>query len=83
MTNCEKYLGLPMVGSKSNVGTFKELQERITKKVIEWKEKTISKVGKETLIKSMAQAIPTYSISIFKIPRRVFEDINSALAKYW
>jgi len=25
MTNCEKYLGLPMVGGKSKVGTFKEL----------------------------------------------------------
>ena len=83
MTNCEKYLGLPMVGGKSKVSTFKGLQERITKKVIGWKEKTISKAGRETLIKSVAQAIPTYSMSIFKIPKSVCEDINSALAKYW
>ena len=48
-----------------------------------WKEKTISKAGRETLIKSVAQAIPSYSMSIFEIPRRVCEDINSALAKYW
>ena len=82
MNNCEKYLGLTMVGGKSKVGTFKELQERITKKVMGWKEKTISKAGRETLIKSVAQAIPTYSMSIFKIPRSVCEDINSVLAKY-
>ena len=82
MTNCEKYLGLPMVRGKSKVGTFKGLQERITKKVMGWKEKTISKAGRETLIKSVAQAIPTYSMSIFKIPRSVYEDINSVLAKY-
>ena len=82
MTNCEKYLGLPMVTGKSKVGTFKGLQERITKKVMGWKEKTISKAGRETLIKSVAQAIPTYSMSIFKIPRSVCEDINSVLAKY-
>ena len=82
MTNCEKYLGLPMVRGKSKVGTFKGLQERITKKVMDWKEKTISKAGRETLIKSVAQAIPTYSMSIFKIPRSVCEDINSVLAKY-
>ena len=83
MNNCEKYLGLPMVRGKSKVGTFKELQERIIKKVMGWKEKTISKAGRETLIKSVAQAIPTYSMSIFKLPRRVCEGINSVLAKYW
>ena len=83
MTSCEKYLRLPMVGGKSKVSTFKELQERVTKKVMGWKEKTISKAGRETLIKSMAQAILTYSMSIFQIPRSVCEDINSILAKYW
>ena len=66
MNNCEKYLGLTMVRGKSKVGTFKELQERITKKVIGWKERTISKSGRETLIKLVAQAFPTYSMSIFK-----------------
>ena len=27
MTDCEWYLGLPMVGGKSKVGTFKEILE--------------------------------------------------------
>ena len=54
MTNCEKYLGLPMVKGKSKVNTFKDLQERITKRVIRWKEKIISKAGREVLIKTVA-----------------------------
>ena len=83
MTNCEKYLGLPMVGGKSKVNTFKGLQERITKRVMGWKEKTISKAGREVLIKTVAQAIPTYSMSIFKFPKKGCDDINSVLAKYW
>ena len=33
MEDCESYLGLPMVGGKSKVNTFKDLQERITKKI--------------------------------------------------
>jgi len=45
MTKCEKYLGLPMLSGKSKLGTFKELQEKITKRVMGWKEKFISKVG--------------------------------------
>ena len=31
MTDCEQYLGFPMVGGKSKVGTFKEILEQITK----------------------------------------------------
>ena len=37
----------------------------------------------EILIKTVAQAIPTYSMSIFKFPKKVCDDINSVLAKYW
>ena len=43
MTDCEKYLGLPMVIGKSKVNSFKELKEKITKRVMGWKEKYISK----------------------------------------
>ena len=83
MTNWERYLRLPMVGGKSKVSTFRELHERVTKRVMGWKEKNISKARREVLIKMMTQAIPTYSISMFKIPDRIYDDINSALAKYW
>ena len=48
-----------------------------------WKEKNISKAGREVLIKSMAQAIPTYSMSIFKIPKAMCDGMNSVWAKYW
>ena len=57
MLECEKYLGLPMPNGKSKVGTFKELQEKIAKRVMGWKEKYISKAGRAILIKTVAQAI--------------------------
>ena len=77
MENCEKYLGLPMVGGKSKVNTFKELGEKITRRVMRWKEKYISKAGREILIKTVAQAIPTYTMRIFKIPKVLCDIINS------
>ena len=83
MENCEKYLGLPMVGGKSNVNTFKDLGEKITRRVMGWKEKYISKAGREILIKTVAQAIPTYTMGMFKIPKALCDTINSTLAKYW
>ena len=83
MENCEKYLGLPMVGGKSNVNTFKDLGEKITRRVMGWKEKYISKAGREILIKTVAQTIPTYTMGMFKIPKALCDTINSTLAKYW
>ena len=77
MEDCEKYLGFPMVGGKSKVNTFRELHEKINKRVLGWKEKFISKAGREVLIKTVAQAIPTYSMSA------LCDSINSILAKYW
>ena len=79
----EKYLGLPMVGGKSKLNTFKGLREKITKRVLGWKEKYISKAGREILIKTVAQAIPTYTMGMFKIPKALCDTINFTLVKYW
>lgn len=83
MTDYEKYLGLPMIGGKLKVNTFRQLHERISKRVMSWKENFISKARREILIKTIAQAIPTYSMSLSKIPKAVGDSINSTLAKYW
>ena len=43
--DCKKYLGLPMAMGKSMANTFKDLQEKISKRVMGWKEKFISKAS--------------------------------------
>ena len=53
-TDSDRYLGLPMATEKSKVNTFKDLQEKITKHLMGSKEKFISKVGCEVLIKMVA-----------------------------
>nr|XP_023873925.1 uncharacterized protein LOC111986517 [Quercus suber] len=62
---------------------FREIQEKISKQVLGWKEKFISKAGWEVLIKTVAQAIPTYSMSLFRLPKSICDSINSLLARYW
>jgi hypothetical protein len=79
----EKYLGMPSdVGAATN-GVFKYLKDRIWNKVQGWMEHCLSSGGKEVLIKSVAQAIPTYSMSCFKLPRGLCKHINSLLRKFW
>lgn len=82
MTDYEKYLGFPVVGGKAKVSTFKELQEQVLKRVMRLIEKHISKAGREVLVKTIDQAKPMYSMSLFKIPKTICDGINSAISKY-
>ena len=44
MNDCEKYLGLPMVGGQSKASTFKGLLEHITNKVWGGRRNTFQKL---------------------------------------
>uniref|UniRef100_A0A2N9HP17 Reverse transcriptase domain-containing protein n=1 Tax=Fagus sylvatica TaxID=28930 RepID=A0A2N9HP17_FAGSY len=48
-----------------------------------WKEKFLSKAGHEVLIKAIAQAIPTYSMNCFLLPKSWCSDVDGLIAKYW
>ena len=48
-----------------------------------WKEKLLSQVGREVLIKSMIQAIPTYSMSCFKLLKWLIQEIVTLIRKFW
>lgn len=53
-----KYFGLPVYVGRSRKQTFAYIKDRIWSKIQGWKEKMLSKVGKDILIKACAQAIP-------------------------
>lgn len=62
--------------------TFNDIKEKIGKKLVGWKEKMLSKVGKEVLIKVVAQAILTYTMSCFKIPDSLCEELTSMIRNF-
>ena len=39
--------------------------------------------GKETVLKSVAQAIPSYNISIFKRPKGICKSIIDEIFDFW
>jgi hypothetical protein len=71
-----KYLGLPMAEGRLTGGVFKTIEGRYVKRMTDWKERTLSQVAKEVLIKLVAQALPTYIMSVFKVPFGVCDALE-------
>jgi hypothetical protein len=82
-THFGKYLGLPPVVGRAKKLAFNDIKERVAKRIHGWKERFLSKAGREILIKAVAQAIPTYSMSCFLLPKTWCSDLNGMMAKYW
>ena len=39
--------------------------------------------GKEALLKAVAQAIPTYAMSVLKFPKKICKEVTDAMSQYW
>lgn len=79
----DKYSGLPTVFLRSKRFSFANLRDRIWKKLQGWKETLLSNVGKEELIKAVAQSIPTYAMSCFKLLISFCNEVTSIIRNFW
>ncbi|XP_019087479.1 PREDICTED: uncharacterized protein LOC109127334 [Camelina sativa] len=77
------YLGLPetICGSKQQVFAF--VQDRLNARINSWSAKFLSKGGREILIKSIAQALPTYLMFCFLLPKQIVNKLRGAIARFW
>ena len=65
---------LSLVGrSKSN--TFAHLKKKVANKASGWKETLLTSASKEILIKVVAQAMPSYTMSCFLLPNKLCDDL--------
>ena len=79
----ESYLGLPSLVGRSKRNTFAQLKERVANKLAGWKEKLLSNAGKEILIKAVAQAVPAYTMSCFRLPVALCEELTGMVRNFW
>ncbi|KAH0988060.1 hypothetical protein GBA52_015237 [Prunus armeniaca] len=64
----EKYLGLPTMTRRNKTQMFQFVRENLWRRLTTWNGKLLSAAGKEVLIKVVAQALPIYTMSVFKLP---------------
>lgn len=70
-----------MVGRK-NVNFFNDIKLKVLNKISIWNMKLFSSRGQEVLIKSIAQAIPAYAMSVFKLLIGLCIDIQKAIVYF-
>jgi hypothetical protein len=71
----EKYLGLLEPDGR--------MKERYKKKMSDWSGKYLAGAAKEVLIKSVIQAIQTYTMSVFKFSSGLCEDLMQMIRNFW
>jgi hypothetical protein len=78
-----RYLGLPSMVGRSKKATFGFIKDRIWKRINSWRGRALSKAGKDVMIKSVLQAIPSYFMSVYLIPDSIISDIERMINVFW
>ena len=75
----EKYLGVLTIIGRSKKKRFLFVVDRIKSWLFGWMERLVSWKGREVLIKTIAQAILTYAMSVFKFPHELCKNIHATI----
>jgi hypothetical protein len=62
---------------------FVHIVEKARSFVQGWSEKKLACAGREVLLKAVIQALPTYSMSCFKLTKGLCKKIMAIMSKYW
>uniref|UniRef100_A0A2N9FR65 Reverse transcriptase domain-containing protein n=1 Tax=Fagus sylvatica TaxID=28930 RepID=A0A2N9FR65_FAGSY len=78
-----KYLGSPLFLTRRKSKDFEFLAERLEAKINSWSSKYLSWAGRATMIRSVAQMIPVYTMSTFKIPSKICDRMDATIRRFW
>ncbi|XP_027170528.1 uncharacterized protein LOC113770308 [Coffea eugenioides] len=78
-----KYLGLPLVVGRSKNSVFRFIKENMMSRIQGWKGKLLGNAGKEVLLKSVALALPSYAMSVFRLSKSLCKELSGMMARFW
>ncbi|KAM6593604.1 hypothetical protein CsatA_001307 [Cannabis sativa] len=80
---CSLYLGLPnIIGRNKNV-VLGFIKNKVIARINSWDGKFLSRAGKEILLKTVIQSLPTYAMSVFLLPISTCNEIEKLMASFW
>src|SRR3954470_6431779 len=78
-----KYLGLPTPEGKMKDGQFQPIMDKFGKRWNDWSEKYMSFAAKEVHVKSVVQALPTYTMGVFQLSKGFCDKYEKMIRSFW
>lgn len=78
-----KYLGLPEHFTQRKKDVFAGIVDRIRQKAHSWTSRYLNGAGKQVLLKAVLSAMPSYTMSCFKLPISLCKQIQTVLTRFW
>ena len=77
------YLGLPSMIGRKKKDIFAYIKDRLWRRINSWRGRALSRAGKEIMIKSVLQAIPSYVKGLYLLPDSTIRDIERMMNSFW
>lgn len=77
------YLGLPMMVGNNRSNLYKNIEEKMGKRVHDWNNRMLSSVGRQIMVKSCFQSIPLYSMGCFRFPKKSCINMAKLGINFW
>ncbi|KAM7480035.1 hypothetical protein LguiA_028248 [Lonicera macranthoides] len=82
-TNHGEYLGAPSLIGRNKKEVFSYVKVKAWRRMFGWRNKNLSRAGKEVLIKSVIQAIPSYIMSVFLLSVNLCDELERMMNNFW
>lgn len=76
------YLGLPLYEKPSSLTFWQPIIDKIEKRLLSWQRSHLSKGGRLTLLNATLTNLPTYYLSLFHLPSKVANIIESTYRNF-
>lgn len=77
------YLGLLNIVGRNKSSIFGYIKDKLIDRIEGWDKKSLSKGGKKVLLKTVAQSLPNFAMSVFLLPLHMFQDLEKLMCKFW
>lgn len=76
------YLGLPLTTKSMTRHDYEPLIDKIRGRLLSWSSKSLSYAGRVQLIKSVIMSISNFWLSVFRLPQRCLDEIESLCSAF-